>query len=120
MEIKLNGAKTFEKEMMKPNLNSNVRILTLENYSHQNRQTYNRRHSHHHHSQLHSYHHLNQLKRTNSIKRKESTSSDNYPLLVESLNELVFYLFVLFIILLNISCLYIFPYLIKTPLKINE
>ena len=58
--------------------------------------------------------HFNHLKSTLQIKKSDQA------LLIKSLNQVVFYMFLLFIFSVNFCCLYVFPYLIKTPLTIVE
>jgi hypothetical protein len=59
-----------------------------------------------------------------SKEMEQAMGSQEVPLtetdIMSILNRFVFYLFLLFIIFLNLVCLFIFPYLIKEPMSMEE
>jgi hypothetical protein len=65
---------------------------------------------------------LNKRKEENELKIKQQQQQDslNDLMLLTVLNRFVFILFFIYIILLNVVCLFVLPFYVKEPLSLDD
>ncbi len=63
---------------------------------------------------------LNKRKEENELKIKQQQDSLNDLMLLTVLNRFVFILFFIYIILLNVVCLFVLPFYVKEPLSLDD